>query len=151
MNKQDYDKVSEKLLQMARDVADLKRPDYTIGSEDVLANFKNVAVRWGMTPFQAWGVYAQKHMDAITSIMRDPGREASEPPLGRFADLINYTLLGWALLEEWRLRNEGWRVPGEGKEAGGITYSIEAAARTLLSTDPAWDALLPSLKKPSKG
>lgn len=100
MTKAHFDRVSKELLNSAAEIANAKRVDYTIGSLDVLANFKNVSARWGITPNQAWGVYAQKHMDAITSIMRNPDRPTSEPPLGRFSDLLNYTLLGWGLLEE---------------------------------------------------
>jgi hypothetical protein len=96
----EYDRVTGELMALASKIETDKRPGYTSGSADVLANFKRVAVRAGITPEQAWLVYFLKHIDAVTSIMAQPDLPVSEAPPGRFADAINYLKLGYALLEE---------------------------------------------------
>ena len=100
MNAMDYDRVAEALLSEARSIETSKRPGYTIGSEDVLANFRRVASRTGLTAGQVWAVYFLKHVDAITSVMTKPELPCAEAPLGRFADAINYLRLGYAIHAE---------------------------------------------------
>jgi len=102
MNAIEYDECSERLLDKADDIASAKRPGYTIGHDDVLKNFKRVAERLNITPLQAWGVYALKHFDAITTYARDPAIPQAEAIEGRFCDAINYLLLGFALHVEQR-------------------------------------------------
>lgn len=97
-----YDEVAQGLMDLAREIEVSKRPGYTIGSPDVLANFKAVAARTGLTVGQVWAVYFLKHVDAMVSIMTRPDLPVSEAPPGRFADSINYTRLGFAILEERR-------------------------------------------------
>jgi hypothetical protein len=96
----DYDKIADGLLTEARSIETAKRPGYTIGSDDVLANFKRVADRTGLTVGQVWAVYFLKHVDAITSVMTKPDLPCAEAPLGRFADAVNYLRLGWGILNE---------------------------------------------------
>lgn len=100
MNTTDYDRVCDELMTLAREIELSKRPGYTVGSVDVLANFKRVAERAGITVGQAWAVYFLKHIDAITTIMTRPDLPVSEEPPGRFADAINYLRLGYAVLKE---------------------------------------------------
>lgn len=100
MTQAEFDRVSAVLEAAAdREVA-AKRPGYIQGSDDVLANFKRAGVAAGLTTEQAWAVYAYKHWAAVVSILTRPDLVVSEPPLGRFADLLNYLKLGWAILEE---------------------------------------------------
>lgn len=96
----EYDKVANGLLSLAHEIEISKRPGYTGGSIDVLANFKGVAARAGITTEQAWAVYFLKHIDAIVSIMTKPELAVSEAPPGRFADAVNYLKLGYAILQE---------------------------------------------------
>jgi len=100
MNTKDYDALADGLLAYARSIETSKRPGYTQGSVDVLANFKRTADRAGVTVGQAWAVFFLKHIDAITSIMTQPDLPVSEEPKGRFADAINYLRLGFAILDE---------------------------------------------------
>jgi hypothetical protein len=121
VNQAEYDRVAGELMQLARSIEDGKRPGYTIGSEDVLANFKRVAERVGVTTEQAWAIYFLKHIDAICSVMTAPNLPVSEAPPGRFADAVNYLRLGYAI---WRERSD-------------------AAALSLPSPPPTSDRLLP--------
>lgn len=100
-------KVQTDLLTEALSVMAAKRPGYTVGSADRLANFKAVATRSGLTPQQVWLVYFLKHIDAIQSIMAKPELPVSEAPRGRFIDAINYLLLGYELWEEQQPRAAG--------------------------------------------
>jgi hypothetical protein len=95
-----YEIVASDLLALASNIETSKRPGYTVGSVDVLANFKRVAERAGISTEQAWLVYFLKHVDAITTIMSKPDLPVSEAPPGRFADAINYLKLGYAILQE---------------------------------------------------
>jgi hypothetical protein len=92
-----YDDAVGELMREASRIEAAKRPGYTIGSPDVLHNFKSVAERLGLTAGQTWGVYFLKHVDAITAIMAHPELPVSEAALGRFADAINYLKLGYYL------------------------------------------------------
>jgi hypothetical protein len=87
-------------MALALSIEDFKRPGYTIGSQDVLANFKRAGERADITTEQAWVVLFQKHIDAIISIMAKPDLPRAEAAPGRFADAINYLRLGFALLRE---------------------------------------------------
>ncbi len=100
---------------------------------DRLANFKLNAERLGLSPLQVWAVYAFKHVDAIQSYsqkihaspdipvpvkMRAVDRVLSEPIEGRFHDLINYMILGLALLEEMQKVGEVGTVVEVDPEVG---------------------------------
>lgn len=97
MNKNEYEGYADILLETAARIERAKRPAYTFGQEDVLKNFKSVAERLHLTPLQVWGVYAMKHMDAIASFAADDDIPQAEEITGRFADLVNYLKLGYAL------------------------------------------------------
>ncbi len=77
-----------------------KGKEYTIGSDDKLANFKQVAKDTGLTPMQVWAVYFLKHIASICNYVKD-GREASNEPIsGRIMDARNYLALLRGLIEE---------------------------------------------------
>ena len=100
MKTEEYHQRARILLDRAMEIETRKRPAYTLGKDDVLQNFKSVADRLGITPAQAWGVYALKHFDAITSWAKDPNIPQGEELTGRFADAVNYLKLGYALYIE---------------------------------------------------
>jgi hypothetical protein len=56
----EYDKVAGDLMALALSIEDGKRPGYTVGSEDVLANFKRAAERAGVSVGQAWTILWRK-------------------------------------------------------------------------------------------
>ena len=87
----------DKLLSLAKKIEDEKRPAYTNNSTDVLHNFKSNAVKIGINSRQAWANMWLKHVDAISSWAANPSTPQAEELEGRFADLINYTKLGYAI------------------------------------------------------
>jgi hypothetical protein len=78
-----------------------KNPDYSgiDVSQDALGNFKEAAVRAGITTAQAWLVFFNKHVMAIERFART-GRLSSETIQGRITDLINYLGFLRALVED---------------------------------------------------
>lgn len=75
------------------------------GDDDRLANFKRGAALTGVDPLTVLFIYMSKHYDALSTYVRDRQRgetmpALSEPISGRLADLINYCVLAWALIEE---------------------------------------------------
>jgi hypothetical protein len=104
MQATEYDRIAADLLATAKRIADSKRPAYTVGSPDVLANFKRIGDRTTLGPLKVLDVYLLKHIDSITAYS-DGDIEQSEPIEGRFADAINYLLLKYALLVERRDTN----------------------------------------------
>jgi len=100
MTHEEYEAVAGGLISHAQEIEDAKRPSYTLGSEDVLANFKRVGERTGLTPGQVLSVYLLKHVDSITAALCRPDLPQAEAVKGRFADGLNYLKLGFALWSE---------------------------------------------------
>lgn len=72
------------------------------GGHDVLGNFRSVATETGVSPFQVWLVFANKHYRSISQAIRtNPWEpvEKSEGMQGRITDLINYLFLLRALYD----------------------------------------------------
>jgi len=113
MNKTDYGHITAELLTEAQRIETAKRPSYTIGSDDVLANFKRVAAASGMEVDQCCLVYMLKHVDSICSLVSNPDQDDPEPELGRYADLINYVKLLHAIRVE-----QQQQAPSNGKAKG---------------------------------
>lgn len=70
---------------------------------DSLANFKRNAERLGLTPYQIWAVYFNKHIDSINSAIQGNPQEPvdfSESLRGRILDVINYATILECLLQE---------------------------------------------------
>jgi hypothetical protein len=86
------------LTQACDEVVERKGRDYTKGSSDRLANFREAGDEAGITPLQAWVVFFNKHIAAIKNYIKTGGQSESEPIMGRFVDAINYLRLGWLLV-----------------------------------------------------
>lgn len=87
-------------MALAKRIEDRKRPSYTIGNVDVLHNFKRDAEAAGVTSKQNWYQHLLKQVAAIGRWVQTPGSDQSEPMEERFADVINYAKLGYALMRE---------------------------------------------------
>lgn len=97
MNAARYEEVRHDLLQEAYDIEAAKRPAYTGENVDVLHNFKTTGERAGITTRQAWLIYFLKHVDSVSTWAKNPNAPQGEPIVGRFADIINYCKLGYAI------------------------------------------------------
>lgn len=97
MTLDEFNKLSDSLLNKAKEIRDSKRKSYAPG-DDVLSNFKEDGKAAGIKSLQAWLLHYSKQMAAVRSFIIHG--HISEPMDQRFADLINYTLLGWALIND---------------------------------------------------
>lgn len=95
----EFDDNAEELISLAKEIRERKRPDYTLGSENVLRNFDTIAVDLDLPPEKIVWVYMKKHLDAILSHVNYPNYEASEPIEARFADTVNYILLLYSVIK----------------------------------------------------
>ena len=95
-----------------------KGDDYS-GREDRLLNFKRLGKELNLPPRQVLWVYFRKHLDAITSYVRDGKLESCEDLRSRVLDAVNYLVLleclrldeGPEKKEEWELCTEEPRIP----------------------------------------
>jgi hypothetical protein len=87
------------MIGRCRDILKVKGVDYTQGGPDRLSNFKETAKFMGLTARQALGTYLYKHVSAIFSFLKR-GQVESEPIEGRIADVINYMLLLYKMVNE---------------------------------------------------
>ncbi len=83
MTQTEFDKLVKQLNDYSFDIMVSKRPEYTNEDTDVLANFKSTAERLE--------TYAH---------LKNANLKKSEPIHSRFADVINYCYLGYALFVE---------------------------------------------------
>ena len=90
-----------KILELTRS----KGADYA-SDVDRLSNFKLNAERMGLTEYQIWGVYANKHWDAINAFIRNDGQLESEPIESRVHDIIVYSFLLLGLIEDRKKSEE---------------------------------------------
>lgn len=91
-------------LRRAEDRIRLSKGKAYSGNEDTLANFKRNADRLGMSPFQVWAVYFNKHIDSInTAISRNPDYpiDSTEGLDGRIMDARIYLEILKCLLYEF--------------------------------------------------
>jgi hypothetical protein len=79
------------------------------GAQDSLANFKRNAERLGLSPFQIWAVYFNKHIDSINNAIKiNPcvPVDKTEGLRGRIVDSITYLTLLQCLLDDNSLTND---------------------------------------------
>lgn len=116
MTHDEFEKLSQNLLDDARGNIMIKKGREYAGNEDRLANFKRGSVNVGINPESVLYVYLAKHLDSLATFIRDLERvknlktveEAlTEPIAERIKDAINYLLLLHGLIEERRGVEDG--------------------------------------------
>lgn len=83
-------------------IADEKGKAYS-GDTDANSNFKRNADRLGLTKYQIWGVYFNKHIDSINNAIKaDPEtpNDETEGLFGRIVDARNYLGILCSMLVE---------------------------------------------------
>jgi hypothetical protein len=105
MKAKEFDKLVNDTVDACKEILISKGGEYAHG-DDRLDNFKRNAEQMGLTPEDVWMIYFRKHLDAITTAVKDirmgKTRVVSEPLDGRFDDAINYLMLGKALFIDRR-------------------------------------------------
>ena len=100
MDSKEFNQHRKEFFDTAMSLSDAKSIEYTISSDDRLANFKNVASRLGITPMQALMVYVLKHIDAICNDAKTGKQFSDETFTSRAHDVVNYMVLATALHKE---------------------------------------------------
>lgn len=98
MNREQFREFLNELVEKEYKLNMTKGREYA-KDEDVLSNFKSAAEDLGVTPWQAWGLYFKKHVDAILNYCRT-GRVLSESLLSRILDARLYLALLAAMEQE---------------------------------------------------
>jgi len=94
-----FEKETREFVESILDFFFRKNNDYGAGETNPLANFYEAAERLDLTPLQVWGVYFDKHLQAVHKYVAN-GRVESEPIEGRIQDCIGYLLLLRALIQD---------------------------------------------------
>lgn len=99
MTTNEFDELLQSNYEAVLELCRTKGADYA-RDYDRLSNFKEQANKLGLTPYQVWGVYANKHWDAISAYVRNGGKVESEPIESRVHDLILYSFLLLGLIQD---------------------------------------------------
>ena len=99
MTIEERQKTIKSLMEEALNMAKSKGQDYS-GNEDSLANFKSNADTLGMTKFQVWAVYFNKHVNAINNSIKASPERPTLPLHGIIIEAIIYLSLLDCLIRE---------------------------------------------------
>jgi len=100
MTNKDFYDLMQKTFESCQRIAKAKGEDYTKGSEDALANFKEGGKDINIDPIKVCWIFMNKHYQAITNYVKTGGQSESEPIAERLKDLINYSVLMQGLITE---------------------------------------------------
>lgn len=100
MTNKDFYDLMNKIFEEAKVIAKAKGADYTKGSSDALANFKEGGKALNIAPEKVAWIFMNKHYQAITNYIRTEGQSESEPISERIKDMINYLVLLQGLIVE---------------------------------------------------
>lgn len=104
MQRNEFTVYSEVLLESIFDTLNKKGKEYQ-SNDNVFSNFEDNARDLGLTKYQIWNVYFNKHVKSITNSIKtnpeDPtGKEMPEKLEGRIVDAIAYLLLLNAMISK---------------------------------------------------
>ena len=105
MKKREYNKIRLELLYLSKKIMEEKQPEYTNNNKDVLYNFKSIGGRINVEPLKVWAIFFDKHVQSILSNITNDDIIPAEPIETRFADAINYLVLGLALMVDVNKEN----------------------------------------------
>lgn len=94
--------ITKDIFKEVLDVSVSKGKAYA-GDGDSLANFKRNAERLGLSKYQIWAVYFNKHIDSINNAIAqnaDQPIDKTEGLRGRIIDAVTYLCILGALLTE---------------------------------------------------
>ena len=100
MTQQEFDKLVKDLNNYSFDIMKNKRPEYTNEDDDILNNFKSTGERLDVSEMKVWATFFEKQIQRIYAHLKNANLKKSEPIKSRFADVINYCYLGYALFVE---------------------------------------------------
>ena len=101
-NSKRFNELVDTMIAEEKECMKCKGAEYTISSDDRLANFKAIAKEIDVPLLKVWYVYAYKHWASISNYVKVGEIKSTEPIEGRIMDLRNYLALGRAIIEEER-------------------------------------------------
>lgn len=103
MKKDKFLNLVDELLKESTDVFSKKSVEYQKG-ENVFSNFEENAKDIGLSKYQVWSIYFNKHirsiLNAIKSNPNNPDENLVEPLKSRIIDIIVYLLLLYGMLND---------------------------------------------------
>ena len=99
MTKENFDILSNHILDMVKGTRDSGQNEYARDTEDVLANFKRIGSWKNESQESVLLTYLLKHIDGIISHVNGYVSQR-ENVKGRITDVIVYCMLLWAMVEE---------------------------------------------------
>lgn len=100
MTNKDFSELMQSMFEDCAKISKAKGADYTKGSLDALANFKEGSIDLGIEPEKVCWIFMNKHYQAVTNYVKTNGQSESEPISERIKDLINYLVLMYGLIVE---------------------------------------------------
>ncbi len=100
MTNLEFSELMQRTFDDCAKISKAKGADYTKGSQDALANFKEAGAGIGADPLDVCWIFMNKHYQAITNYVKTKGKSESEPIEERIKDLINYLVLLQGLIIE---------------------------------------------------
>ena len=109
MTNLEFESLRTKVLEECCEISDSKSIEYTMSSEDKLANFKNIGERFEIEPMLVAGVYMNKHIDSVNNYIKTGKMSAGESLKSRLQDIINYSILMIAIYHDCNTKPTGER------------------------------------------
>ena len=98
MTKDNFDMLSNHILDMVKNTRDSGQNEYARDTEDVLANFKRIGSWKNESQESVLLTYLLKHIDGISSFVNGH-KSQREDVRGRITDAIVYLFLLWAMID----------------------------------------------------
>lgn len=103
MTKETFNAFAKDIIQKEEELLNKKRSEYT-RTDDVLDNFKRMALELNIDSKIVWWIFFKKHIDSVLNFVQTNVTH-TEPILGRIMDARNYLLLLAAMVEEEPIKN----------------------------------------------
>jgi hypothetical protein len=119
MSNKDFYELMKSLFTKCEEIARKKGADYTKGSADALANFKEGGSAIDVDPIDVCWIFTNKHWQAITNYVKTEGQSESEPIDERIKDMINYLVLMYGIIVEKREQDklvEDYKKTNDGQQ-----------------------------------
>lgn len=100
MTNKEFSDLMQSMFEDCAKISKAKGADYTVGSNDALANFKEGGKDIDLDPIKVCWIFMNKHYQAITNYVKTQGQSESEPISERVKDMINYLVLFYGLVIE---------------------------------------------------
>lgn len=100
MSNKEFSELMERTFNSCSAISKAKGADYTKGSLDALANFKEAGKDVNVDALKICWIFMNKHYTAITNYVKTGGQSESEPIAERIKDMINYLVLLQGLIVE---------------------------------------------------